>query len=82
MKKLPLDQIAPTFILEHNSVKHLIIEKTFFSKKQFSLLSVWFQTHTHKQNTLNHPFPNVQNSWQNQQIVPYLIPVCVCGSIQ
>lgn len=51
MKKLLLDQIALTFILEHNSVKHLIIEKIFFSKKQFSLLSVWFQSHAHTSKT-------------------------------
>ncbi len=51
MKKRPLDQIPLTFILEHSSVKHLIIEKTFFSKKQFPLLSVLFQSHAHTSKT-------------------------------
>ncbi len=83
MKKRPLDQIPLTFILEHSSVKHLIIEKTFFSKKAISPVKCFISfTCTHKQNTLNHLFPNVQKSWQNQQIVPYLLPVCVYGSIQ
>ncbi len=57
--------------------------KDFLFKKAISPVKCFISvTCTHKQNTLNHPFPNVQKSWQNQQIVPYLLPVCVYGSIQ
>ncbi len=52
--------------------------KDFLFKKAISPVKCFISvTCTHKQNTLNHPFPNVQKSWQNQQIVPYLLPVCV-----
>ncbi len=52
--------------------------KDFLFKKAISPVKCFISvTCTHKQNTLNHPFPNVQKSWQNQQIVPISAP-CMC----